>query len=169
MDSETTTLATTQPRDLHDAAFYALVRKVADICLEGTSQDPTGGFDKVWVADRRSESANPFYDQTVDGIFLEMYYGMPSKLWTPWGKYGFAGSGSGRWDALLPKILERLGATVYSEEEVTDMGSFGPVYALHKVDDTPLPEPARRVHADYISYEESKEAWKDCTERYAAT
>lgn len=123
----------------------------------------------VWVQDRRGGAANPFYDQTADGIYLEMYYGKPSKLWTPWGTYHFAGSGSGRWDALLPKILDRLGASVHSEEVQNHMGCFGPVYALHKVDDVPLPEPMPRAKADYVSYGESKAAWQDCAEQYAAS
>jgi hypothetical protein len=154
-------------RDLYDAEFYALMRKVADIILGYTTSkvgDPDR--DKPWVEDWRNETVNPFYNQTADGIYLELYYGMPSRLWTPWGKWKFIGSGSGSWENITPSLLERFGATLHLPLRTDKMGEFGPVYELHKVDDTPLPDPIRLNHTSYDSYEKLKVAWGELTRQY---
>lgn len=154
-------------RSLCDAEFYQLTRKVADIIftlIEAETSDPNGYRSNM--EDRRNERANPFYNQTADGLFLELYYGMPSSLWTPWGKWDFGGSGGGCWNTLLPLILERFGATLHQPLRRSSMGEFGPVYALHKVSDTPLPNPIELDNAAYASYEDSRAAWEELTLQY---
>lgn len=159
--------ASSKTRDLHDAAFYALTRKVADIVFEyATSRAGDRNRDKPWMDDRRKEKANPFRNQTVDGLFLEFYYDRPLSLWTPWGEWHFRGSGSGSWEHILPSLLERFGATLHQPLRTSKMGEFGPVYALHKVDDTPLPDPVELDNAAYTSYEDSKAAWEELTKQY---
>jgi hypothetical protein len=154
--------ASSKTRDLRDVAFYALTRKVADIIFEyATSRVGDSNSDKPWMEDRRKEGVNPFYNQTADGLYLELYYGMPSSLWTPWGKWGFGGSGSGSWENILPSLLERFGATLHQPLRTSKMGEFGPVYALHKVDDKPLPDSVELDNSAYASYEDSKTAWEE--------
>lgn len=166
--------AFSKTRDLCDAALYALTRKVADIIFEHAISeyailrfgDPNR-LDKPYMEDRRKEGANPFYNQTADGLYLELYYGMPSSLWTPWGKWRFGGSGSGScWENILPSVLKRFGATLHQPLRTNTMGVFGPVYALHKVDDTPLPDPVELDNAAYASYEDSRVAWEELTKQY---
>lgn len=159
--------APSKTRNIRDVTFYGLTRKVADTVfelIESQISDPDGY--KSSMEDRREERVNPYYNQTADGLFLELYYGMPSSLWTPWGKWGFGGSGSGYWDTILPLILERFGATLHQPLRRSSMGEFGPVYALHKVGDTPLPSPIELDNAAYASYEDSRAAWEELTLQY---
>jgi hypothetical protein len=46
------------------------------------------------------------------------------------------------------------------------MGEFGQVYALHKVDETPLPDPVELDNAAYASYEDSVAALEELTKQY---
>ena len=159
--------ASSRTRSLCDAKFYQLTREVANIIFtltESETSDPNGY--RLNMEDRRNEWANPFYSQTADGLFLELYYGMPSSLWTPWGKWGFGGSGGGCWDTILPLILERFDATLHQPLRRSSMGEFGPVYALHKVGDTPLPNPIELDNAAYASYKDSRAAWEELTLQY---
>ncbi len=159
--------ASSRIRSLYDAEFYQLTRAVADIifALIKPETDNPNGY-RLIMHDRRNGEANPFYNQTADGLFLEIYYGMPSSLWTPWGKWDFGGSGSGCWNTILPLILERFGATLHQPLRRSSMGEFGPVYALHKVDNTPLPNPIELDNAAYASYEDSHAAWRELAMRY---
>ena len=152
--------------EIEDYEIYVAVRRVADIVFEYASPDV--GTKGIWLEDRRNESVNPYFDQTESGLFLEFYYGHPSKVWTPWGYYGFSGSGSGRWDEETPKILERLGAILFSPEQDTKAGVIGPVYALLRVDGVQLPEPKLRKPQNYLEYEVAMRAWENMTKRYEA-
>lgn len=114
---------------------------------------------------RRTDSPNPFYRQTSSGLFLEIYYGMPSTLWTPWGKLEIGGSGHGNWDSAVATILPRLGAVAHAPLTSTAMGEFGPVYALTRVDGSELPEPVLRHRSEFLSYENALAAWTSGGER----
>ena len=159
--------APSKTRDIRDATFYELTRKVADTIfelIEMETGDPDGY--KSSMDDTRKEPANPYYNQTADGLFLEFYYGMPSSLWTPWGEWGFGGSGSGYWDSILPLILEQFGATLHQPLRTSSMGQFGPVYALHKVGDVSLSDPVELDNAAYTTYDDSRLAWEELTLQY---
>lgn len=152
---------------LENFDLYQMVRKIGDLIFEYATPDHKTDRDhKPWLEDRRNEEANPFYDQSESGLFLELYYGQPSHLHTPWGKCNIGGSGSGQWDDILPKILDRLDATMHQELVRTWLGDIGPVYALHAVDGTPLPEPVELPQEKYASYKEVRTAWKTLTEQW---
>jgi len=141
---------------LRDFDLFVAARKIADLVHSYPN-------DQLWMLDRRNAAPNPYYKQTESGLFLEMYYGLPSRLWTPWGEWHFGGSGSGDWDPVHPVILARLGATEYQPE----MGYIGPVYAIHRVDgDITLPDPIVRPHEQYMSYKDALAAWEQMTARY---
>lgn len=156
-------VSSSKTRDLRDAAFFALTQKAADIIFEHLTigNSNRNKLNKLWMENRRKEGANPCYRQTADGLYLELYYGKPLWLWTPWGKWGFCGSDSGSWENILPSLLERLGATLHQPLWTSEEGEFGPVFALHKVDDMPLPDPVELDRAAYTSYEESRTAWEE--------
>ncbi len=164
---ENTKHASEKVRNLRDSAFYALTRKVADIIFEYVTTVPgDSSRDKPYKEDRRKEGANPYYNQTSEGLYLELYYGTPSSLWTPWGKWNFGGSGGGSWNSILPSLIERFGATLYQPLRRSKMGEFGPVYALHKVDDTPLPDPVELKNSAYVSYKDLNAVWEELTKQY---
>lgn len=155
------------PEDsIDDLTRYTQARRVADVVFEFVSRNAGDLGDGIWVEDRREEEVNPFYHQTHRGFFLEQYYSNPSKLWTPWGEYGFAGSGSSWDDISRKKLLERLGATIYRPQQNTNYGVVGPIYALHKIDDIELPEPVARPRSAYKEYDEIKNIWRKLTSQY---
>ncbi len=137
-------------------------KKIADLIFEyATPNHLDDDREKPWMDDRRNESINPFYNQTKSGLFLEFYYGMPSSLWTPLGKYGFGGSGSGSWEKLLPEILKRLGATVHTPVRYSNAGEHGPVYAIHEIDGEKIPEPITCPRDEYLEYDIAKQEWEE--------
>jgi len=137
-------------------------KKIADLIFEyATPNHLDDDRDRPWMDDRRNESPNPYYCQTKSGLFLEFYYGMPSSLWTPLGKYSIGGSGSGSWEKFLPEILKRLGATVHTPVRHSNAGEHGPIYALHEIDGEKLPEPIVCPRTEYLEYDVVKQEWEE--------
>jgi hypothetical protein len=163
------------PDSEESSIAYTATRRLADIFFELVEPYKDGGDRWIWTEDWRRQSVNPFFSQTSQGLYLEYYYGHPSSIWTPWGTWHFVGScgwPSGvTWDRLLqPAFDERVGLTMFRPEKVTDMGHFGPTYAVGAVEDIRLPEPALRLeHKDFIPYAEVKEIWQVLTERHTAS
>lgn len=142
---------------LQNEALFKQMNRVADLVLSYVTCDRRLG-------DQRKEPVNPFYNQTESGLYLEAYYGLPSILWTPWGKWSFSGWGSGDWDPVWPELIQRLGATVFRPLIVDNiLGEFGPIYALHSIDAEPLPEPKLRMKDTFLEYNTVKEAWTSLT------
>ena len=147
-----------------DCTLFRQIRQIANIVYEYATPNQKKNNDIPWLQDRRNESVNPFYNQTSSGLFLELYYGQPGFLHTPWGKWNCWGSGSstgGDWEERLPLILKRLGAIEYLPEIQTQMGCFGPVYKLTSLDGITLPEAIVRNPEEYLPYEEANAIWKE--------
>lgn len=155
---------------IEDDNLYAAVRRVSDIFFEEIRKADKEGKIHASFGD---EGVNPFYDQTNSGLFLEYYYGHPSKVWTPWGYWqfvwGMSYSSDAPWDSILSNVLQRLGATEFMPEQNLSYGTVGPVYAIHRVEDMELPEPKVRERQNYLEYEVVKKAWDNMTQRYHAT
>lgn len=152
---------------IEDYDLYIAVRKVSDIFFEEVHTAQEAGAD-LHVS-FCNDGANPFYSQTASGLFVEYYYGHPSKVWTPWGYWHFVshvGYSGNPWPSILERVLERLGATEYIAERSEEWGVYGPVYALSKVDDIELPEPTVRERQNYLEYSVANQAWKNMTQRY---
>jgi hypothetical protein len=153
----------TSDRQLTAIEIFMAARAIANMAYEYAS--PSVGAES-WLDDRRDEEVNPYYSQTEQGIFLEIYYGRPGKIWTPWGQWTCWGSSSGDWTKALPQMLERLGATVVQDRQIIKgYGEVGPVYAIHRVDELELPEPKVRTSKP-LPYNESKRLWRDMVEKY---
>ncbi len=134
---------------------YAAARRIADIAIE------VWGEEDAFLIDQRKERVNPFYNQTTGGLFIEQYYGKPGSIWTPWGKWSCWGSGSG-FDELMKKFLDRIGKVEMAVPvRTTEMGVFGPVYAVLEVDGVALPKAENRESLSYIEYEEANRLWAE--------
>ncbi|XLQ19791.1 MAG: hypothetical protein ACKUBY_04320 [Candidatus Moraniibacteriota bacterium] len=158
---------TDNPNEMDDFQLYLAVRAIADMVYEYATPNVSDDSDMPWLDDRRDGGVNSFNSQTKRGLYIEFYYGQPGKIHTPWGFWNCWGSGSGRWDEFIEQLLNRLGAIIYQEVQDTSMGTVGPIYAIHQVDDLKLPTPEYHdCRTDYMSYESSKTRWKDLTERY---
>lgn len=152
-----------------DYTTYKAVRALADLVFAefykaGGSSDPASRAE-AWLEDRRNESVNPFYDQTENGLVLELYYGLPSKIHTPWGGWSFTGSGSSPRDwfeDLVQTITEQTQATVHCPS----MGRHGPWFALGKIGDYQCGPAVPREIAAYLPYESARDIWAAMTARY---
>lgn len=102
----------------------------------------------------RQDAPNSVYDHTKQGLILEMYYGTPSRLYTPWGGLDLIGccasNGGGRgWDGVLQDMKAKVGLELFKEEIIDTMGHHGPWYAITSVEhhrpkvDLQLPAPIR--------------------------
>jgi hypothetical protein len=60
------------------------------------------------VEDRINEWVNPFHNQTSQWLFLEMYYGSPSYLWTPWGKLQIPWTSSSEWKSIEEEFTKKV-------------------------------------------------------------
>lgn len=133
---------------------YEGVRRIRSLILttaESASED-------LWMELRR-DGPNPFYRQMAHGLYLELYYGLPNTLWTPWGKYLVGGSGSGDWRPTVEALLPRLGATCTQEGRDTEWGHLGPYFELTRVDGFELPTPRIKSRAPFTPYDRVKENW----------
>lgn len=149
--------------------LYVAMRKVADILFEEISRAQNEGADLHVDFRPHAYGINSVYSQTHSGLFVEYYYGSPSKIWTPWGYWQFVsgvGYSGDPWPAILERFLERTGATEHMPVRHTSYGTVGPVYALHQVDDLELPEPVVRERQNFLDYEVVKHAWEAMTDRY---
>lgn len=67
--------------------------KIADRFHEIVKSIPPAEY--TFAEDRRHQGSNPYHNRTSRGLCIELYYDMPNKVWTPWGYYGYGGSGGG--------------------------------------------------------------------------
>lgn len=111
------------------------------------------------------DNINPYNRQTRRGFFLIDYYGSPYGLLTPWGEYLLSGE-DGRFTGDKKAFLQRLGATIYRPVVCNEMGTFGPEYAIHKIDNVELPDPVERPGSAYRHYEELDRAWNQLARQY---
>jgi len=108
---------------------------------------------------------NPYYKQTHRGFFLEDYYGTPLWLHTPWGEFRLRGAGEDfRGDK--GEFRKRLDVTAHKPRVDNQMGTFGPIYAVHKIDDVELPDPVERPRSAFKPCEEVNEAWDTLARQY---
>lgn len=114
---------------------------------------------------RSKDDVNPFYNQITDngGIGLEFYYGKPSKLYTPLGYIDITCNFTcgGDDDVIVKRLISDYGAVLVRELKITNMGEFGPVYAITQLPwtDEKLPVFEYRKRQEYIPYEEAKKLY----------
>ena len=112
-----------------------------------------------WV----SGGPNPHCNQTNRGLYLELYYGQPTKLWTPWGEWHFADANE---HIDVNALMGRLTTSEHIAEVFKlDTGVIGPVYALLAIDGIELPEPELPTDGrQCLEYKDAKEAWERLVE-----
>jgi hypothetical protein len=156
-----------QRADLNDFELYKNMRRIGDLIFKIINSSRPAESGDIGMEDRREEGSNSFYNQTSSGLYLEFYHDLPSKIWTPWGRWDVGGSGhGGEWQSIKEAILFRLGAKIHQRVRHTNMGTIGPVWGLYRVDDVQLPEPKQLDKSAYAPYEEVLKAWEALTRRY---
>lgn len=144
------------------ARLIAHCRKVAAIFdeeLPETALAPAG---------HRAGGVNPYYNRTTSGLYLEFYYGYPSKIWTPGGYWTMTGStmtpaGVSR-EELVAQFMRHLETTLYMPESHSKWGTFGPVYKLLAIDGQPIEPPGDIIRFSKDGYEQMKTEWAALTE-----
>ncbi len=124
---------------------------------------PKLGFvpEAVFLSDERSKNRVFTKGQTDQGLFLEFYNGIPRYIWTPWGCWEIAISGSGWNKDLLSKLKDELGLREFlgqvRDEKVGV--EVGPIYSINKVDGKFLPEAIERPPEKRQPLEELRKKW----------
>ena len=102
------------------------------------------------------DGPNPYYNQiTNNGIWLEEYYGTPSKLYTQigvWTILGSTSSSNNGFKQVMDKLRIDLGLKIIQEGKETQMGYFGPIWQITTFNNKNLPIGEKRHREDYISY-----------------
>lgn len=115
-----------------EAELFRLLRKIAEMLRSYTKDG------KRSIGDSSKDWLNPFSYQTESGLYLELYFSTPYRIWTPWGAVTLTNV-HGDWFTILPDLLQRLGAEMYRPIRRGKNDQDGPVYKLTKVDEIQLP------------------------------
>ncbi len=112
---------------------------------------------------------NPYFNQTKCGLYLEEYYGLPSVIYTPIGKWTIIGVGDGVSKLLMEHLMEHLketlGLELDAEGKQEIWGHFGPVWRITKWENRKLPEAFMKKGTEYIEYERAKEIYAQFLKR----
>ena len=103
---------------------------------------------------------NPFYNQTKKGLVLESCHGIPSRIHTSYGRWSILGNGSEDWDNVFETLKEPLGLVLLKDGGQDSIGHDGPFWAIGRWDGKRIEMPENKNRADYIPYEEVKDAWE---------
>lgn len=137
----------------HKVTLMSLIKKLATVYDECTN-DPYGTSEG-----HRKGGANPFYDQTLDGLYLQFSYDTPDKVWTPWGHWSFAAAQ--RYEIDLDRFMSRLTLEMHIEGKQHDWGYYGPVYAIRAIDGEEVPEGVLPTDKrQYLEYEVANAEWE---------
>lgn len=123
-------------------------------------------------ADHRAGGINPYFNRTESGLYLEFYYGYPSKIWTPGGEWSMTGStttpGGVDREALVEPFMRRLTAFVYEPGHQGRWGYHGPVYGILAIDGHPVELPGVVTpHPRLVDYLDVKDEWADLAQGWA--
>ncbi len=151
--------------EMTEVELFIAAHRVASVLFEYVDRHFVAGSKCPSILDCRRQEANPFYHQTASGLFLEISYGVPCSLWTPWGEWSFGGDASGLFEEVVERLRERLGLKLHRPQRNCDEGTIGPIYAVTRVDDKELPPATEMDCGKYRSYEECKRAWRRHTEQ----
>ncbi len=101
--------------------------------------DECTGDDLQDISDfHREDGPNPIFGRTLNGLFLEFYYGGPYRLWTPWGAWLFAAAPTEETD--IQAFMGRLTVWMHIPgNNYSDGSPISPVYGIQVVEDQILP------------------------------
>lgn len=115
------------------------------------------------AAGHRSGGVNPYYNRTASGLYVEFYYGYPSKVWTPGGYWAMTGStvtpGGVDKDELVAKFMARVTTVLTQSMRQTRLGCYGPVHAILAIDGEPIEQPGEVTPFAKDRYCEIKTEW----------
>ncbi|OCB44003.1 hypothetical protein A5721_22345 [Mycobacterium vulneris] len=142
-----------------------LIRRCRDIAAIFDELLPDTAIDAN--AHRRG-GVNPYYNRTTSGLYLEFYYGYPSKIWTPGGYWTMTGSTVTPPDTdpieLVRPFMQRLSAIEYQPLHQDRWGCYGPVYSILAIDGWSVEYPGPVAHwtrFEDIDYAADKADWAD--------
>lgn len=139
------------------ARLIAHCRRIAAIFDEELPDTALG------AAGHRAGGVNPYYNRTASGLYIEFYYGYPSKIWTPGGYWAMTGGthtpAGVSADELAPRFMRRLTTKPHLPVSHSRWVTYGPVYAVLAVDGEPVDEPGAVTRFTADGYEEAKSEW----------
>lgn len=118
-------------------------------------------------AAHRAGGINPYYNRTTSGLYLEFYYGLPSKIWTPGGYWAMTGSTSfiaGQAERLAALVMRHLDAKLHLPMRQDRNGCYGPVFAIWAIDGELVDAPGDVIRFSKLGYHEMRAEWAELAE-----
>jgi hypothetical protein len=112
------------------------------------------------------DGPNSGFNQTESGLFLEEYYGTPSRIFTNIGSWNIVGSSGckgngGGWKNIIKILQGSLDLELHKEMVVNNFGCFGPIWKIKSFNGITLDDPLLKEYRDYNDYSESKDIWNN--------
>ncbi len=106
---------------------------------------------------------NPYYNKVDDGIGVEFYYGIPSYLWTKFGKVRLSGSCT-HYDSVGKNILDDFVQRFITNFDCVQIkpliknfdGDYGPVYQINQVKDCKVSPVIGHKTYSYDNFDQEK-------------
>jgi hypothetical protein len=95
--------------------------------------------------------------QTKNGLILEVYYGMPSFIHTPYGRWKILGNGSGAWQPVIEALKSSLDLEKISK--VPDKNKYGQLWAIRKWNNIRLDPPFFCSKQERTSVKKVAQVW----------
>lgn len=148
-----------QPPSSHDLALLDAAYQIGKH-IQSFVTEETGVYDKPWsyYSERFRDGPNPRHP-TKEGLVLEMSYGQPQDIHTPFGALRILNGGRGDWEKVFDAIKEPLGLKLLRPLERRATGEFGPYWAITQWQDLKIPMPVYRTPSERIPYETVKAVW----------
>lgn len=158
---------------LRNPLFYAQMRKILDVVSEYVTVVPKYAKGKPYV-ELGQVDVNPYYNQTVSGMYMWIESGIARDLWTPWGLMSLCtpyDSGDLAWQGVTAELIRRFGAVpsdaisagVYPRDPSAPKGLL---YGLHAIDGEALPYPIALPYEGFASYVNCEMVFDDLTNKY---
>ncbi len=127
------------------------------------TENSRDGSGKPWAAlDAFRDGPKEHRYQTREGLVLEGYYGSPSYIHTPYGRWSILGSNSGNGKIIFDAIREPLGLKLIKDgEQVNSQIHMGPFWAITKWKYVEISPPVYREESEYIPSDKVREIWKE--------
>lgn len=161
---QSASLASEQTREKTVTVLNAAFRIRKFVQSFGTTDPSDDGKPQMLCSEETLiEDPNPYYNQTKQGLFLEVSMGnIPKKIHTPCGSLRIMASSSGDWTKVFSDLKESLGLKLIEESWRDKSGNCHPsLWAITKWEGKMLEEPVYRKRDEYISAEIAEKEWNE--------
>lgn len=143
---------------MDEQQLFAIIRQIAAIPFE-FQRESAADKDEIGISDQRSELGNPYFGQTVQGVFvIATRTNALQSIYTPIGEWSPWGSQWGDYRTVLADILKRYGADINAPVE-GELASATRMYAVTCVDGVDLPTAIYKERPYQFDVDEMRAKW----------